>query len=222
MGRGLKYDIPGDDWRRGLDQVASYGWEAIFAPDLPSPLRLVVEIGFGRGEFLLDLAAKDPESAFVGIEVSFKRTLKMARKLSQSGLRNVRLLEGRGQFVVEELLSPDSVQQIWINFSDPWPKDRHAGRRLIQPAFVRAAARVLAPEGALLLATDDVPYAQQIDRVLSGEPGLGNRFGPAAWRTEAPERIETGYQRDWIQRKRPLHFFEYHRRATSTAPGARP
>lgn len=222
MGRGLKYDIPGDDWRRGIDEVAAHGWEAIFAPDLPAPLRLVVEIGFGRGEFLLDLAAKNPDNAFVGIEISFKRALKMARKLSRSGLRNVRLLEGRGEFVVGQLLSPDSVQQIWINFSDPWPKDRHAGRRVIQPEFVRAAARALAPKGSLLLATDDAPYARQIDRVLSAESWLENRFAPAAWSTEAPDRIETGYQRDWIQRSRPLHFFEYTRRVAPAQPGVCP
>ena len=222
MSRGLKYDIPGDDWRCGMDEVAAQGWEAIFAKDLEAPLRLVVEIGFGRGEFLLDLAAKNPNTAFIGIDVSFKRTLKMARKLSGSGLRNVRLLEGRGQVVVEQLLWPDTIQQIWINFPDPWPKDRHTDRRLIEPELVRATARALVAGGSLMVATDDAPYAKQIDRVLSDEPLLENCFAPAAWHAEASDRIETGYQRDWIQRKRPLYFFEYRRLAAPNGAGMRP
>jgi tRNA (guanine-N7-)-methyltransferase len=222
VGRGLKYDIPGDDWRRGVDEVAVRGWDAIFAPELKAPLKLIVEVGFGRGEFLLDLAAKNPDSAFAGVEISFKRTLKMARRLSRSGLRNIRLLEGRGEFVVERLLSPASVQQIWVNFSDPWPKGRHAGRRVIQRGFVRAAACALVPRGSLLLATDDVSYARQIDALLSDEPWLENRFAPAAWRAQAPDRIETGYQNDWIERDRPLHFFEYTRRVAAVSASTCP
>jgi tRNA (guanine-N7-)-methyltransferase len=209
VGRGLKYEIPGEDWRRRLDEVAARGWEEIFSPDQGAPLRLVVEIGFGRGEFLLDLAAKDPESSFVGVEVSFKRTLKMARKLGRSGLRNVRLIEGRGQVVVKELLQPESVHEMWINFSDPWPKERHADRRLLQSEFVNDIARALAPGSRLRVATDDAPYAERIDHVLSCESPLENCFSPDRWRVEAPERSQTGYQEDWMRRGRLLHFFEY-------------
>jgi tRNA (guanine-N7-)-methyltransferase len=212
MGRALKYDIPGDDWRRGLDEVATRGFEAVFAPDLPAPLRLVVEIGFGRGEFLLDLAAKHPDTAFVGIEVSFKRVLKMARRLARSGLRNVRLVEGRGQLLVEQVCPPGSVDAFWINFSDPWPKDRHAGRRLFQAPFVASIARALAPGGSLHVATDDGPYAEQISALLEDEPRLENDFVPERWRGEVEGRICTGYEETWRAEGRALHFFEYRRR----------
>ena len=60
------------------------------------------------------------------------------------------------------------LDEIWINFSDPWPKTRHAHRRLIQPPFVADVARALRPGGRLFVATDDVPYAHQIDEVLAG------------------------------------------------------
>ena len=130
MGRGLKYDIPGKDWRCSAGQIAGEGWQAAFAPELLPPLHLVVEIGFGRGEFLLALAEENPGVAFVGVEVSFKRVLKMARKVARAGLQNIRLIEGQGQVLVSELLEEASVQEFWINFSDPWPKARHARRRL--------------------------------------------------------------------------------------------
>ena len=76
------------------------------------------------------------------------------------------------------LPEPESLDAIWVNFSDPWPKARHAHRRVIQSAFVGDAARALAPGGHLYVATDDVPYAHQMDDVLSAEPALRNAYAP--------------------------------------------
>ncbi|MBW2272020.1 MAG: tRNA (guanosine(46)-N7)-methyltransferase TrmB [Deltaproteobacteria bacterium] len=212
MSRTLKYDIPGIDWRRSVSDFFERDWRAVFAPELESPGRLVVEIGFGRGEFLLDLAAKCPETAFVGVEVSFKRVLKMARRLARSDLRNLRLVEGRGESVVQDLLEPGSVHEIWVNFSDPWPKAAHAGRRVIQPDFVKGAALGLAPGGVLHIATDDAPYAEQIDACLRAELLLENLYAPRGWVTEVPGRLTTAYELEWRAEGRPLHFFDYRRR----------
>ncbi len=212
MGRGLKYDIPGEDWRRGIDDVVRRGWENLFAPDLIPPLRLVVEIGFGRGEFLLELAGKNPDTAFVGVEVSFKRCLRMARRLARTALRNVRLIECRAQVVVEQACAQGGVSAFWINFSDPWPKDRHARRRLFQTPFVASVARALAPGGVLHVATDAPPYAHQIDALLAAERLLENALAPDPWRSEVPGRLLTAYGERGREERRPLHFFEYVRR----------
>ena len=163
MSRSLKYDIPGEDPRLCLADVAALGWDELFSKtrvdsasendgvaaargtrlsELRSRKR-VLEIGFGRGEFLLAMAERCPEVDFVGIEISFKRTLKMARKVARARLRNVRLLEARAQVAIEQLFLPDSLSEIWVNFSDPWPKARHAHRRVIKSEFVAAAARAL-------------------------------------------------------------------------------
>jgi tRNA (guanine-N7-)-methyltransferase len=211
MGRALKYDIPGEDWRRSVDDLVAHSLEAQFAPDLVPPFPLVVEIGFGRGEFLMELAGKNPGTAFIGVEVSFKRVLKTARRLARTKLRNVRLVDGRGQGVVEAAIPDASVDAFWINFSDPWPKDRHAPRRLFQPPFVADVARALAPGGRLHVATDDAAYALQIQCLLAQEPRLANRFAPDPWRGEVEGRIRTHYEEDWRAEGRPLHFFEYER-----------
>jgi tRNA (guanine-N7-)-methyltransferase len=211
MSRTLKYDIPGIDWRRGVSDLFERDWREIFAPELENPGPLVVEIGFGRGEFLLDLAAKCPESAFIGVEVSFKRVLKMARRLARSDLRNLRLVEGRGEVILQDVLEPGSVQEIWINFSDPWPKAAQAGRRIFQPDFVRGSAICLAAGGVLHVATDDAPYAEQIDACLSGEGLLENLHAPRPWFSEVPGRLMTGYELEWRAEGRPLHFFDYRR-----------
>ncbi|MBK7950369.1 MAG: tRNA (guanosine(46)-N7)-methyltransferase TrmB [Deltaproteobacteria bacterium] len=179
------------------------------APGDTPPRRLVLEIGFGRGEFLLALAEAAPDTDFVGIEVSWKRALKMARKVARAHLPNVLLTVGRGEEALRDAFAPGSLSALWVNFSDPWPKLRHAERRLVKPSFAALAARALAPGGTLYVATDDVPYAQQIDEVLSAEKGLVNRYAPLAFLPEVPGRMRTGYEAQWRAESRPLHFFAY-------------
>ena len=72
MPRKLKFDIPGIDWRVRPEELRDPGLEKLFSPELAPPLRLVVDVGFGRGEFLMELARRDPSTAFLGIEYSFK------------------------------------------------------------------------------------------------------------------------------------------------------
>jgi tRNA (guanine-N7-)-methyltransferase len=215
MSRTLKYEIPGADPRRGISEVADVGWKALFEPgcglESVEECAMVGEVGFGRGEFLLALASESPKVAFVGIEVSFKRTLKMARKVARAGLCNVRLLEERAEIAISELFDEGQLGAIWVNFSDPWPKVRHAHRRVIQPAFIRDAATRLAVDGAVYVATDDVPYAHQINEVLEAEPLLENRFAPWPFLPEVAGRTRTGYEEQWRAEGRPMHFFAYGR-----------
>jgi tRNA (guanine-N7-)-methyltransferase len=212
VARRLKHDIPGPDRRLSPDEMREKGLRALFAPDVAEPLPLVVELGFGRGEFLESLAADARDTAFLGVECVFRRVLKMARRLARSELANVRLVEARAEEVVE-LLPPESVASFWINFPDPWPKKRHHGRRLLKPPFVAELALRLIRGGELQVATDHVGYAEQIDRVLSHEPSLENALAPASFVAEIAGRRVTAYEAEWRAEGRPLHFWTY-RRAT--------
>jgi tRNA (guanine-N7-)-methyltransferase len=213
MARHLKFDIPGPDRRVGFEELRDQGVAAAFAGDVAEPLPLVVEVGFGRGEFLLALAAERPERAFLGIEYSGKRVLKMARRVARSGLANLRLIQARGEDVVQELLAPGSVETFWINLPDPWPKKRHHRRRLIQPALASALALRLVPGGLLQVATDDVDYAEWIAGVLAAEPLLENVLAPEPFAREVSGRKATAYELEWRAEGRPLHFFTYRRRS---------
>ena len=212
MTRALKLDIPGPDRRVGLAEIAERGWPALFAGDVDAPLPLVVELGFGRGEFLLGLAEASPEQAHVGVELSFKRSVKMARRLARSPLRNVRLVQGLAQQVVEEALPDASVACFWINFPDPWPKKRHARRRLVQPDLAARLVQRLVRGGSLRVATDDASYALWIDAVLRELPELENRHAPAPFVREEEGRARTAYEVEWRAQGRSLHFFHYVRR----------
>jgi len=212
MARVLKTDIPGPDWRVPCEVARERGWPAIFGECVADPLPLVVDVGFGRGEFLLELARSDPGQAFVGVEYSHKRALKMARRLAKTEIANVRIVEATAEAFLRDTLPDASVACFWVNFPDPWPKKRHAKRRLLQRDVAALFARRLVPGGLLRVATDHPEYAEWIDEVLSAEPALANRYAPDRWRDAAPGRTPTAYELEWRSLGREFHFFEYARR----------
>jgi len=212
MSRRLKTDIPGIDWRVSLDEAGERGFAKIFAGRVAHPLPLVVEIGFGRGEFLLELAQREPEQAFVGIELSYKRSLKMARRIAKLEIANLALVEARAEEVLRVALPDASVACFWLNFPDPWPKKRHARRRFVQAGSLALIARKLVSGGVLRVATDDPDYAEWIDALLAAESALENRYAPDRWRPAVLDRPATAYELEWRALGRSFHFFEYERR----------
>ncbi len=217
MPRTLKFDIPGRDFRIYSDEFAEppslARWAELFADDVPVLRDLVVDIGFGRGEFLIDLAKQSPDRAFVGIERSFKRTLKMARRLPRLGIRNVRLLESDAQVAIPEFFPENSIASACINFPDPWPKERHGPRRLVQGPFISDVVHRLVDGGELDLATDDPTYALQIADVLAAEPRLENIYAPEPYRRDCRGRSPTAYELEWKSIGRTCCYFAYRKRA---------
>jgi len=130
---------------------------------------LEVEIGCGKGRFLLSKAASVPESNFLGIDKMLKRLKKVDSKIIKAGLQNVKLLKIEAAYAVDVLIPPLSVRTYYIFFPDPWPKRRHHGRRLFSPAFMDAAHKTLVPGGLIYLATDHVEYSEAICKLFSAD-----------------------------------------------------
>ena len=175
------------------------------------PLPLVVEIGFGRGEFLLD-AGRAParRSRIVGVEVSFKRVAQDgAAPRADASCATCGCVDahGRGRGARAARRRP-RVEAFWINFPDPWPKKRHTERRLIQPRLVRAAgARARCRAARSQVATDHVDYAERHRRGARGgaAPRERLRAGPSG--ATSPGRLRTAYEIEWRAEGRPLHFW---------------
>jgi tRNA (guanine-N7-)-methyltransferase len=120
-------------------------------------------------------------------------------RLEEAGLTNVRLLMLDAVWALEHLVEPDALAELWTFFPDPWHKSRHHKRRLVTPRLAAVVAQRLRPGGLWRLATDWPDYADQVDEVLAGEPGLaGGRT--ARW----AERPLTKFERRGLDEGRPI------------------
>ena len=157
--------------------------------------RRVAEIGFGNGDNLLTLAASRPAEDFLGIEVHRPGVGRLLLQLQERGLGNVRVVCRDAVEMLERNLGGQCLDEILILFPDPWPKKRHHKRRLIQPAFVALLADRLKGGGALRLATDWEPYAQEMLTTLSVEPRLRNVAADGGFIPRPAERSPTRFER---------------------------
>jgi tRNA (guanine-N7-)-methyltransferase len=149
---------------RPLDFAATFGRSA------PT----VLEIGFGMGDATARIAAAQPGTDFIGIEVHQPGVGALLKRIGELGLSNLRLLQHDAVEVLQAMIPPQSLAGVHIYFPDPWHKKRHHKRRLLQPAFVAHLATRLARGGYLHCATDWQPYAEQMLELLSAEPLLRN------------------------------------------------
>ena len=118
-----------------------------------------IEIGSGRGEFLLKVAQQNPDISFIGIDLKEKRVKTIFRKLYHAKLKNVRIAK---IFLNEEtikFLPPNSIEKIYLQHPDPWSKKRHYHRRIIQPQFIDILHKLLISGGIVDIATDHEEYA---------------------------------------------------------------
>ena len=168
--------------RYGVEASGPLDFAALFGNAHP----VVLEIGFGMGETTAAIAAAHPHVNFLGVEMHLPGVGALLRRIDAQGVANVRVVRRDAVEVVEHLLPLASLAGIHVYFPDPWPKKRHHKRRLLQPPFVHALARRLAPGGYLHVATDWQPYAEEILATLSAEPLLANSaegFAPRpVWR----------------------------------------
>ncbi|HEV2435071.1 MAG TPA: tRNA (guanosine(46)-N7)-methyltransferase TrmB [Verrucomicrobiae bacterium] len=151
---GLIYDLPSI-----LSRVDP---AALFQRAQP----LEVELGCGDASFLVELARRQPEKNFIGVERLLGRLRKLERKGRRAGLMNLRGVRIESSYFLEFLLPPHSVSVLHIYFPDPWPKKKHRKYRLINERFPELARAALASGGAVFLRTDDPDYFQQMTEVF--------------------------------------------------------
>ena len=139
--------------------------------------RRIVEIGFGMGDSLIQMAQSDPGSQFIGIEVHRPGVGRLLSRMLAEKIQNVRVYAEDAVDVFAQSLALESLDAIHIFFPDPWHKKRHHKRRLIQPGWVREITQRLKAGGYLHLATDWEPYAEHMFDVLEDVPSLKNASG---------------------------------------------
>lgn len=153
----LRY-VP-EDWLHPLPLARAFA--------RPAPIE--VDLGFGKGRFLLARAKDHPDVNFLGIDRMLERVRKVDNRARRADLANVRLLRIEGYYAVTYLIPPASIATYYIFHPDPWPKKRHHENRLFNPRFVDALHRTLRPGGCVHVATDHLPYFEVIHDILRGD-----------------------------------------------------
>jgi tRNA (guanine-N7-)-methyltransferase len=169
--------------QRALDELAPrfsipfahepIDFERVFGRRAPS----VLEIGFGMGETTAAIAHAHPHVDFVAVDVHGPGVGSLLNRVADLGVSNVRIVRHDAVEVVDSMIAEASLAGVHVFFPDPWPKKRHHKRRLLQPAFVHAVAKRVAPGGYVHVATDWDDYAKQILATLEAEPLLANTTG---------------------------------------------
>lgn len=165
--------------------------DALFGRSAPRTL----EIGFGNGVSLAQMAAIAPEQDFLGIEVHRPGVGHLLLEIERHALNNVRVICADAVEILEKHIPPASLDRVLLFFPDPWPKTRHHKRRILQPAFVALIHSRLKPGGVFHMATDWQHYAEQMLEVMDAAPGFRNSAGRGAYSPKPDYRPETKFER---------------------------
>ncbi|MES1924648.1 tRNA (guanosine(46)-N7)-methyltransferase TrmB [Salinisphaera sp. T31B1] len=185
---------------------APLNWPDVFGRDAPRTL----EIGFGAGEVLAELAERHPEQDFIGIEVYRAGVGRLLGRLDEVGATNARVFDTDAVDVLARAFGPASLDTVLLYFADPWPKKRHHKRRIVQPAFADEIARVLKPGGIWRLATDWANYGDHIREVLDRHPKFDN-IGDDNGYVSAPPRPGTRFEHRGLRRGHAVFDMAYRR-----------
>jgi tRNA (guanine-N7-)-methyltransferase len=173
-----------------------------FAEMFGNPRPVELEIGAGKGTFLVARARARPGLNFLGVEWARKYCHHGADRAGRWGLTNVRMIRADAELLVKRRVPDASLLRAHIYFPDPWPKRKHVRRRLIQPPFVDLLRRKLMIGGVLAVVTDHTEYARQIAWVLDQQPGLARVSFPRTHSAADGEIVGTNFERKYIAQGR--------------------
>ncbi|MET0812555.1 MAG: tRNA (guanosine(46)-N7)-methyltransferase TrmB [Microbacterium sp.] len=172
---------------------------------------LVVEIGSGQGHAIVHAAGADPGTDFLAVEVFRAGLARTMLDADRDGVGNLRLVEANAPEVLQHLLPPASIDQLWIFFPDPWHKNKHNKRRLVTPEFATIAAAAVKSGGMLRLATDWEDYALQMRDVLDASSDFERAFA-GEWAERFDGRVVTAFERKGARVGRAIRDLAYRRR----------
>lgn len=184
-------------------------WTAVFNRNAP----VIMEIGFGGADFLVDLAQNRPDVNVIGVELSLPSLKKGEKKIEAKGLTHTRVLAGEAEQILWTLCQPQSLAEVYINFPDPWPKERHHYRRLISDDFLHLLATRMPVGAPLDIATDHVDYAAWIVERLERTPYFNSRLD-STYVNEDNDRIISKYEQKGFDEGRIGHYFKWRRNET--------
>jgi tRNA (guanine-N7-)-methyltransferase len=165
--------------------------DAVFGRQAPR----ILEIGFGNGESLAEIARNHPENDYIGIEVHRPGVGHLLMRIEELGLSNLRVMCADAVEVLEKQITDASLDALYLFFPDPWHKKRHHKRRQVQPAWAQLVRSKLKRGGHLHMATDWQNYAEQMLEVLTAAEGFRNTSASGDYVPRPEYRPETKFER---------------------------
>ena len=190
-----------------LDVNEHLNWQDEFRNSQP----IKIEVGFGMGDFLVEMAIRDPNSNFVGVDFSQNGIQKLLIRVNNLNLNNIRVIYGDVRKKIPLLFHDGELDTVYINFPDPWPRKRHFKRRLVKPELVKLMSRKLAPDGHIYIATDSEPYASEMLEYFNSEPLLQNKSPESGIIINRDHLPKTKYEKSFIYAGDKIHYLEYSR-----------
>lgn len=157
--------------------------------------RLVLEIGFGMGDSLLEMARNEPDKNFIGIEVHPPGVGRLINVAGQENLTNLRVYMADAMDVLEDCIPDGAIDRLQLYFPDPWHKKKHHKRRILQSAFVQKLRPKIAPGGIFHMATDWQAYAEHMLEVMNAAPGFATEFSETGYAPRPDYRPITKFEK---------------------------
>lgn len=171
---------------------------------------VVMEIGFGNGDFMVHLAEKHADWQLVGVEIYLPGVAKCVSRLEQAGvIERCRISQLPAQYVLEALTDENMLDGIFVNHPDPWPKARHHKRRIIQKDMAELMVSRLKKSGFIKLATDKPDLAEWMQEILDATPGLTNVAGKGGFIERDEDRPHTRFEKRGLNEGRTSQFLHY-------------
>jgi len=180
----------------------AFDWNQLFGNSRP----VEIEIGCGRGMFIIKRALENPEINFLGIEKSARFFRMFTERVVKSGAHNIRIMRTEAAYLMKKFVPVNSVKAVHVYFPDPWPKKRHRKRRLVNGSFFETVTRILLPDGRLFFATDFQDYFDEIVTIAPSCHGLKSASNEELSQQDVdPDTAATAYERKYLMQGRVIY-----------------
>ena len=179
--------------------------EEIFGNDKNSAL----EIGFGEGEFIVEVAKNNPNWNYLGIEIKYFRYKKALKLVLDQNIRNIKLIHFDADLAVEQVFAANIFDRVYINFPDPWPKDRHKKHRIINNNFLDNLYNIMKEQGIREGTRDHLDYVTHTIEHFDSHNKFSNIFGKQGYSHLIENRPQTKFEKEFLDKKRRIYYLSF-------------
>lgn len=186
------------------------GWADPLVFPADSPVK--IEYCSGNGIWIADKARKEPGVNWVAVEKKFERVRRIWSKLKNHEIHNLLAVCGEGHTVTSRYIPSCSVDEVFINFPDPWPKTKHAKHRIVQPIFMQEIHRILKPGCFITLVTDDPDYSRIMIEVMRNCEGFESVHRDPYYVTEIEGYGTSSFDKIWREKGKTILYHQFRKK----------